>query len=244
MTRIAASTSRHQLGRTSPFRRIRILPTRRQTTCPPPNRSTRLRSGSRGRISHHRPVPPAAGGPGLGPSSGGRAHPAPSRRPLDRLSARSRGAEPAGSPLCVAKQATHAQPAAGWPDQQWQVDDRREVPPHPPGQLRRRPGAHPGVGRADAVRAVRDPLLRRAARRDGRAAAPTPTVAGNGATGSGTAAQGRRAHAGDRRAAQRAGRQQRQPPGIPQPAALPRQRTAHPVGWGRHARRLPSHPLR
>ncbi len=45
-------------------------------------------------------------------------------------------------------------------------------------------------------------------------------------------------------AAQRAGRQQRQPPGIPQPAALPRQRTAHPVGWGRHARRLPSHPLR
>ncbi len=77
-----------------------------------------------------------------------------------------------------------------------------------------------------------------------RAAAPTPTVAGNGATGSGTAAQGRRAHAGDRRAAQRAGRQQRQPPGIPQPAALPRQRTAHPVGWGRHARRLPSHPLR
>lgn len=79
---------------------------------------------------------PAAG---LGPSSGGRAHPAPSRRPLDRLSARSRGAEPAGSPLCVAKQATHAQPAAGWPDQQWQVDDRREVPPHPPGQLRRRP---------------------------------------------------------------------------------------------------------
>ncbi|GHL43991.1 hypothetical protein ECZU28_39860 [Escherichia coli] len=29
-----------------------------------------------------------------------------------------------------------------------------------------------------------------------------------------------------------------------QPAALPRQRTAHPVGWGRHARRLPSHPLR
>ena len=32
--------------------------------------------------------------------------------------------------------------------------------------------------------AVRDPLLRRAARRDGRAAAPTPTVAGNGATGS------------------------------------------------------------
>ncbi len=125
-----------------------------------------------------------------------------------------------------------------------QADDRREVPPHPPGQLRRRPGAHPGVGRADAVRAVRDPLLRRAARRDGRAAAPTPTVAGNGATGSGTAAQGRRAHAGDRRAAQRAGRQQRQPPGIPQPAALPRQRTAHPVGWGRHARRLPSHPLR
>ncbi|EBZ3359110.1 transposase, partial [Salmonella enterica subsp. enterica serovar Infantis] len=60
-----------------------------------------MRSGSRGRISHHRPVPPAAGGPGLGPSSGGRAHPAPSRRPLDRLSARSRGAEPAGSPLCV-----------------------------------------------------------------------------------------------------------------------------------------------
>ncbi|WP_440137100.1 TniB family NTP-binding protein [Klebsiella pneumoniae] len=39
----------------------------------------------------------------------------------------------------MAKQATHAQPAAGWPDQQWQVDDRREVPPHPPGQLRRRP---------------------------------------------------------------------------------------------------------
>nr|WNL65339.1 hypothetical protein GPGIFMOB_00290 [Acinetobacter gerneri] len=141
-----------------------------EQVCHPPNRSTRLRSGSRGRISHHRPVPPAAGGPGLGPSSGGRAHPAPSRRPLDRLSARSRGAEPAGSPLCVAKQATHAQPAAGWPDQQWQVDDRREVPPHPPGQLRRRPGAHPGVGRADAVRAVRDPLLRRAARRDGRAA--------------------------------------------------------------------------
>lgn len=65
MTRIAASTSRHQLGRTSPFRRIRILPTRRQTTCHPPNRSTRLRSGSRGRISHHRPVPPAAGGQGL-----------------------------------------------------------------------------------------------------------------------------------------------------------------------------------
>nr|WP_269472084.1 hypothetical protein [Pseudomonas aeruginosa] len=31
----------------------------------------------------------------------------------------------------VAKQATHAQPAAGWPDQQWQVDDRREVPPAP-----------------------------------------------------------------------------------------------------------------
>ena len=29
---------------------------------------------------------------GLAPSSGGRAHPAPSRRPLDRLSARSRGA--------------------------------------------------------------------------------------------------------------------------------------------------------
>ena len=63
------------------------------------------------------------------------------------------GAEPAGSPLCVAKQATHAQPAAGWPDQQWQVDDRREVPPAP---TRPAPtptgGAHPGVGRADAVR--------------------------------------------------------------------------------------------
>src|SRR3546814_7613445 len=44
--------------------------------------------------------------------------------------------------------------------------------------------------------------------------APAPTAAGNGATGAGTAAQGRRAHAGDRRAAQRLGRQQRQPAGI------------------------------
>ena len=26
-------------------------------------------------LSHHRPVPPAASGPGLGPSPGGRAHP-------------------------------------------------------------------------------------------------------------------------------------------------------------------------
>jgi hypothetical protein len=58
---------------------------------------------------------------------------------------------------------------------------------------------HPGAGRADAVRAVGDPLLRRAARCDGRAIAPAPTAAGNGATGAGTAAQGRRAHAGDRR---------------------------------------------
>ena len=71
--------------------------------------------------------------------------------------------------LYVAKQATHAQPAAGWPDQQWQVDDRREVPPpHPPGPAPTPTRIHPGVGRADAVRAVRDPLLRRAARRDGR----------------------------------------------------------------------------
>ena len=46
------------------------------------------------------------------------------------------------APVCVAKQTTHAQPAAGRPDQQRQVDDRREVPPRPPGQLRRRPGAH------------------------------------------------------------------------------------------------------
>ena len=47
---------------------------------------------------HHRPVPPTAGGAGTGSAAGGRAHPAPLRRPLDRLSARGRGAEPAGSP--------------------------------------------------------------------------------------------------------------------------------------------------
>jgi hypothetical protein len=46
-------------------RRTRTWLTRRQTTSRRPNRSTRLRSGSRGRISHHRPVPPAAGGQGL-----------------------------------------------------------------------------------------------------------------------------------------------------------------------------------
>jgi putative transposase len=59
--------------------RTRTWLTRRQTTSHLPNRSTRLRSGSRGRISHHRLVPPDAGGPGLGPSSGGRTHPSPSR---------------------------------------------------------------------------------------------------------------------------------------------------------------------
>ena len=74
---------------------------------------------------------PAA--PGLGPSRR-TAHPSPSRRPLDRLSASSRGVEPAGSPVYVAKQTTHAQPAVGRSNQQRQVDDRREVPPRPPGQ--------------------------------------------------------------------------------------------------------------
>ena len=39
------------------------------------------------------------------------------------------------------------------------------------------------------------------------------------------------------------GRQQRQPPGIPQPAAFPRQRAAHPAGRGRHTRCLLGDPL-
>src|SRR5699024_11366324 len=111
-TRIDASISRQRQFFSKPrHHRTRTWLTRRQTTSHLPNRSTRLRSGSRGRISHHRLVPPDAGGPGLGPSSGGRAHPSPSRRPLDRLSASSRGVEPAGSPVYVAKQTTHAQPA-------------------------------------------------------------------------------------------------------------------------------------
>ncbi|EKG66000.1 putative ATP-binding protein [Vibrio cholerae HC-55A1] len=143
----------------------------------------------------------------------------------------------------MAEQTTHAQPAVGRSNQQRQVDDRREIPPHPPGQLRRRPGAHSGTGRADAIRTVGNPLLRRATCRDGRAIAPAPTAAGNGAIGAGTATQGRRAHAGDRRIAQRPGRQQRQPPGIPQPAAFPRQRAAHPAGRGRHTRCLLGDPL-
>ena len=63
--------------------------------------------------------------------------------------------------------------------------------------------AHSGTGRADAIRTVGNPLLRRATCRDGRAIAPAPTAAGNGAIGAGTATQGRRAHAGDRRIAQR-----------------------------------------
>ena len=72
---------------------------------------------------------------------------------------------------------------------------------------------------------------------------PAPTAAGNGAIGAGLATQGRRAHVDNRRAAQPLGWQQRQPAGIPQPAAFPRQRAAHPTGRGRHTRRLLGDPL-
>ncbi|SPW71357.1 transposition protein [Escherichia coli] len=155
VTRIAASTSRHQLGRTSPFRRIRILPTRRQTTCHPPNRSTRLRSGSRGRISHHRPVPPAAGGPGLG------------RLPADERIQRLRADRWIGYPRAV-EALNRLEALYAWPNKQrmpkpacwlarpkqWQVDDRRESSAAPTRPAPTPTREHiPVLGRADAVRA-------------------------------------------------------------------------------------------
>jgi hypothetical protein len=218
------------------------MATRRQTTCHPPNRSTRLRSGSRGRISHHRPVPPAAGGAGL------------ARLPADERIQRLRADRWIGYPRAV-EALNRLETLYAWPNKQ-RMPNLLLVGPTNNGKsmiVEKFRRTHPASSDADqehipvlVVQMPSEPsvirfyvaLL---------AAMGAPCARAHGcrkwSNWRWPAAQGRRAHAGDRRAAQRPGRQQRQPSGIPQPAALPRQRAAHPAGRGRHARRLPGHPL-
>ena len=126
-------------------------------------------------------VPPAPDVCGTGPAAGGRAGGTDPGGPVDRLPAGGGGAGPAGNPVALAGQAAHAEPVAGRADEQRQVDDRGKVPPGAPAGVRAGPGAHPGVVRADAFRAFRAALLRRAAGRAGRAAATPAAVGRRGA---------------------------------------------------------------
>ncbi len=124
-------------------------------------------------------------------------------------------------------QTSNACPTCCWlPDQQWQVDDVEKFRrTHPASSDADR--AHPGVGQQMPSEPSVIRFYRRAARCDGRAAAPTPTVAGNGATGSAPLRKVG-AHAGDRRAAQRGWQQSVNRREFSTCRA--RQRTAHPAG--------------
>ena len=205
-TRIDASTSRRrQPPVKTRHRQMRTWLTRRQTTCRRPNRSTRLRSGSRGRISHHRPVHLLPAAQGL------------ARLPADERIQRLRADRWIGYPRAV-EALNRLETLYAWPNKQ-RMPNLLLVGPTNNGKsmivekFRRTHPAAPTPTKHIPVLVVQmpsgtvgNPLLRRAARGDGCPIAPAPTAAGNGTTGAGPAAQGRRAHAGDRRVAQRPGR--------------------------------------
>src|SRR5205823_10349674 len=103
-------------------------------------------------------------------------------------------------PVRLAVTATDAEPATAQPYQQWQVDDHREVPAYPPAGVAPRPRADPGPDHADALRAVRDPVLRCAAGRPRCTASTPPAPRRVGAGRTVAAPCRRRARARGRRA--------------------------------------------
>jgi hypothetical protein len=225
-----------------PFRRKRTWPTRRRTTCHRPNRSTRSRSGSRGRISHHRPVPPPAGGQGL------------ARLPADERIQRFRADRWIGYPRAI-EALNRLETLYAWPNKQ-RMPNLLLVGPTNNGKsmiVEKFRRTHPASADADqehipvlVVQMPSEPSVIRfyvallAAM--GAPLRPRPRLPEMEQLALALLRKvGVRMLVIDELHNVLAGK--RQPPGIPQPAALPRQRTTYPAGRGRHARRLPRHPL-